>query len=100
MLYIKRLGVPIPNSVLVPPTVHDGATRHPISNVIYNEMMLLMELSFKLDDADDDVSGLDPKEYVPDISMSKYLGTRSTLRQGLTSSLMLDALKTYTGLSK
>lgn len=100
IVYLHRLGVPIPSSVLEPLTRnHHGPTLHPLLDIVYNEMLHLMDVSDTVELASESVLSLDPCEYVPDITVSKYLGTRKELRSRFSSSLMLDALKTYASLS-
>jgi hypothetical protein len=57
-----------------------------------------MDLSDQLELNQDNIQSLDPREYVPDITVSKYLGTRSELRSRMSSSLMMDSLKDYASL--
>jgi hypothetical protein len=59
-----------------------------------------MDVSDKIEFASEDVLSLDPCEYVPDITVSKYLGTRKELRSRFSSSLMMDALKVYANMPK
>jgi len=101
IVYLHRLGVPIPISVLEPPTqTHHGPTLHPLLDIVYNEMLHLMDVSDKIEFASENVLSLDPCEYVPDITISKYLGTRKELRSRFSSSLMMDALKVYANMPK
>lgn len=83
---LHRKGVPI----LVSEPDAPVDVNHPLIPIIFNEMMDLLDLSERLED--EDYEDLDPKEYVPDITIGKYFRTNQEYRQMHISSLMLESI--------
>lgn len=83
---LQRKGIPI----LVSEPDASLEIKHPLIYIIYNEMIDLLDLSDRLED--DKFMELDPKEYVPDITIGKYFRTNQEYRQLHISSLMLESI--------
>lgn len=104
--WIHSKGIPIPKSVLHSLSavediefteryshLDEPSCYLPITHVLQGDLMKLILLSDRLEDADpNDIRTLDPKEYVPDITTSKYFSTYQVERQRRSSSLALEVL--------